>query len=284
MHNGGDFVFSSRLYTYLPTFAFLNLTLICFMKSPLTTALLLSFFLLPVFAFAQVKISEEKANFALFNAFYSYQIPGHDLAERFGHSSMIGGGFLYKFKSNLIAGLEGGFIFSENVKNESQYLKMIGTADGNVISEAGTFAGVFFHQRGFNIGARFGGIIPAFGPNQNSGILLMGGAGMLQHKIRIEVDENNAPQLRDDYKKGYDRLTNGPSISQFIGYVHFDNDRTINFKIGLEFTQAWTQSRRPYDFDRMEPDTQKRFDSLWGIRLGWVLPLYKRAPREYYYF
>jgi hypothetical protein len=247
-------------------------------------SILTTLIILPLLGEAQVKISDEKVGFPLFNAYYSYQIPGQDLAERFGHNSMIGGGFLYKFKSNLIAGVEGGFMFSENVKNEKDYLRLIGTSDGNVISEAGTFAGVFFHQRGFNIGARLGGIIPVFGPNPNSGILLMGGAGMLQHKIRIDVEENKAPQLRDDYKKGYDRLTNGPSISQFIGYVHFDNDRMINFHIGLEFTQAWTQSRRPFDFDRMQPDTQKRFDTLWGIRLGWILPLYKRAPRDYYYF
>jgi hypothetical protein len=238
---------------------------------------------IPSLADAQVKITE-KANFALFNVNYSYQIPGHDLADRFGHNSLVGGGFLYKFKSNLVAGLEGGFMFSENVKNKNDYLQLIGTSDGNVISESGTFAGVFFHQRGFNLNARFGGIIPVFGPNPNSGIMIISSAGMLQHKIRIEVEDNNAPQLRGDYKKGYDRLTNGPSVSQFIGYVYFHNERTINFFVGLEFTQAWTQARRPYDFDRMQADSQKRFDTLWGIRLGWVLPLYKRAPRDYYYF
>ncbi|MBE0663008.1 MAG: hypothetical protein IH597_11140 [Bacteroidales bacterium] len=238
----------------------------------------------PLPGLAQVKISEEKASFPLFNAYYAFQMPGHDLAERFGNNSMIGGGFLYKFKSNLLAGVEGGFLFSENVKNSDEYLKLIASSEGYVISEGGTFAGVFFHQRGFNISARFGGIIPVVGPNPNSGLMLLGGLGILQHKIRIEISENNVPQLRDDYKKGYDRLTNGLSISQFIGYVHFGNNRTVNFHIGLEFTQAWTKSRRPFDFDHMQADTQKRFDSLWGIRLGWVLPLIKRSPQAYYYY
>lgn len=246
----------------------------------------LLFFLLttPYFTDAQVKISEERVGFPLFNAYYAFQLPGHDLADRFGNNTTIGGGFLYKFKSNLLAGIEGGFLYSENIKEEDKYLQLISTSDGYVISEGGTFAGVFFHQRGFNLSARFGGIIPVVGPNPNSGLMLLGGAGFLQHKIRIEVTENNVPQLRDDYKKGYDRLTNGPSISQFIGYVHFDNNRTINFHVGLEFTQAWTKSRRPFDFDRMQPDTQKRFDSLWGIRIGWVLPMIKRSPQAYYYY
>jgi hypothetical protein len=34
----------------------------------------------------------------------------------------------------------------------------------------------------------------------------------------------------------------------------------------------------------MQPDTQKRFDTLWGIRIGWILPLYPRTPKDYYYF
>ncbi len=233
---------------------------------------------------AQVKISEEKAGFPLFHAYYVYQVPGNDLALRFGNNSMIGGGFLYKFKSNLVTGVEGGFIFSENVKDKSSYLDLIATSDGFVISEGGTFAGVFLHQRGFNFNARIGGIIPCIGPNPNSGILLMAGGGILQHKIRFEVPDNNVPQLNSEYRKGYDRLTNGPSISQFIGYVHFGSEKTINFHIGLEFTQAWTQSRRPWDFDRFQADTQKRFDSLWGIRAGWILPLYKRTTKEFYYF
>lgn len=253
------------------------------MKSTVRITIIICCIFLSSVVKAQVKMNE-KAGFPIFNLHYAYQVPGHDLAQRFGNNSMIGGGFLYKFKSNLVAGVEGNFLFSEKVKNEEQYLQLIGTSDGFVISEGGTYAGVFFHQRGFSLNARFGGIIPLVGPNPNSGILILGGAGFLQHKIRIEVEENNAPQLRGDYIKGYDRLTNGPSVSQFIGYVHFDNNRTINFQIGLEFTQAWTSSRRPFDFDRMQPDTQKRFDSLWGLRIGWVLPLIKRAPRDYYYY
>ena len=79
-------------------------------------------------------------------------------------------------------------------------------------------------------------------------------------------------------------LSNGPSISQFIGYVHFGNNKTINFHIGAEFIQAWTKSRRPFDFDRMQADTQKRFDRLWGIRVGWMLPLYKRTAKESYFY
>ncbi len=247
--------------------------------------ILLFLFILPGRpAHSQVNISEEKSAFPLFKAYYAYQFPGHDLAKRFGNSSLIGGGFHYKFRSNILLGVEGGFIFGENIRDRSSYLQMISTGDGEIISEGGTYASVFLHQRGFNLSLRAGGIINLLGPNPNSGLLLMGGVGMLQHKIRIEVENNDAPQLSSAYKKGYDRLTNGPAINQYLGYVHFGNDRTINFHIGLEFTQAWTKARRPWDFDLMQPETGSRFESLWSIRAGWILPLYKRTTRDYYYF
>ncbi len=220
----------------------------------------------------------------MFHAFYSFQLPGHDLAKRFGSNSAIGAGFMYKTKSNLIIGADGAFIFSDNVKNKDQYLENIATSEGFLISGNGTFASIFLQERGFCLSARLGGIFRFLGPNPNSGLMVLMGGGMLQHKIRIEDKENNTPQVFGDYKKGYDRLSNGPSLSQFIGYVHFDNTRVINFYAGFEFIQAWTQSRRPWDFDRMQPDTQKRFDTLWGIKLGWVFPLYQRAPKEYYYY
>jgi hypothetical protein len=33
----------------------------------------------------------------------------------------------------------------------------------------------------------------------------------------------------------------------------------------------------------MGPDNTKRIDLLYGIRLGWIVPLYKQAPQEYYF-
>lgn len=233
---------------------------------------------------AQVDLLNEKQGFPYFHISYSYQVPGHDLAKRFGHNSGISGGFLYKTRSNFAFGIETGFLFSENIKNESQYLQHISTEDGFVISEAGKFGAIFLHQRGFYFGGRIGRIFPIIGPNPNSGLMIMAGAGMLQHQIRFDIEENNVPQLRGDYLRGYDRLTNGPSINQYIGFINFDNNRVINFHAGFEFIQAWTQSRRPYDFDRMQPDRQNRFETIWSIRIGWMVPIYQRTGETHFYF
>ena len=123
-----------------------------------------------------------------------------------------------------------------------------------------------------------------FGVNNNSGLFISGSLGLLQHKIRIENDGNRAPQILNDFKKGYDKLTNGLAVSEFIGYMYIGESQILNFYAGFEFYQAWTQSRRDFDFGTMQVDTQKRLDMLHSFKIGWVIPLYKRLPDKYYYF
>lgn len=109
------------------------------------------------------------------------------------------------------------------------------------------------------------------------------GAGFLEHKIRIDVDKDDVPELSGDYLKGYDRLTNGLALTEFIGYMHCGNNRLINFIFGFELTQAFTQNRRDFNFDQMKKDDNKRLDLLYGIKLGWFFPLYRHAATSYYY-
>jgi len=58
----------------------------------------------------------------------------------------------------------------------------------------------------------------------------------------------------------------------------------VNFYVGFEFNQAFTQSRRSFDYDRMAVDTLKRVDLLSGVRVGWILPFYIfDDPEEIFY-
>jgi len=159
------------------------------------------------------------------------------------------------------------------------------TNNGNIINNAGNFTSYSLQERGYFISGRFGKLFPVFNPNPNSGIVIMGSLGYFQHKIRIEVTDNNAPQLIDDYNKGYDRLAGGFCISEFIGYMYLSNSRLLNFFIGLEFNQAWTKPKRDVNFDTMKPDEiTNRFDILSGIKVGWVVPVFKRVPEKYYFY
>lgn len=234
---------------------------------------------------AQYSANDTNLSIPMFYAAYSYQIPGGDMADRFGNNSTIGGGFRWKTASNWLFDGEFSFIFGSEVKNEDRIMSNLRTETGEIIDMSGNFGFVTTYERGFNISAKLGKVIPVFSPNPNSGILLMGGVGYLQHKIRIQVEDNNVPQLDGDYKKGYDRLTGGPSINQFIGYIYLSDNRLLNFYGGFEFVQGWTKALRDVNFDTMEPDPVKnRFDSFIGIKVGWIVPVFQRLPEKHYYY
>ncbi len=235
-------------------------------------------------AVSQDKKNEDKPETIsmLFPA-YAFQFPGGDLPDRFGTSSAVGPGFMVKSSSNWLFGVDANFIFG-NKLNEDSLLNNLLTSDGYIINEAGEYADIGLFERGFYSSAKIGKVIPIFGSNKNSGLMILFGGGYLQHKIRIEVKDNNAAQLRGDYKKGYDRLTDGFQVNEFVGYMHVGETRMANFFIGIEFVQAWTENRRSMNFDLMRRDDSKRLDMLTGIKVGWIFPLRKSMPKDFYYY
>lgn len=245
--------------------------------------LILILTLLSSTVFSQEKKAEARS-FPMFSAAYSAQIPGGDMADRFGFSSTIGGSFMYKHKSNLFFETSGSFLFGSALKEEAEgILDGIKDSDGQILNEYGEFAKVVLSERGFFAGGRLGYIVPVLKDNPNSGIMISAGGGILQHKIRIDNDGNNAPQILNDYKKGYDKLTNGFALTEFVGFVYFGDQHIFNFYAGFEFYQGFTQSRRSYDFNLMGPDLKKRKDLLSGFKIGWIIPIYERKPDPFYY-
>lgn len=219
-----------------------------------------------------------------FSIDYSFQMPGGDLADRFGNNSMIGSTFQLKLKSGFTLGFKGGFFFGAKVK-EPDMFKHIVPSEGYFINTYGNQAMVMISERGIHLAIEGGKIFPLSAKNPDSGILLRGSLGLLQHKIRIDNDGNNVPYIIDEYSKGYDRLTNGLCVSEFLGYIYYGESMIANFYAGIEFYQAWTQSRRSYNFDDLGPDTQQRKDFLYSVRIGWIIPLYKRInPDKYFYY
>lgn len=213
---------------------------------------------------------------------YAYQIPGADMAERFGPNSAIGLAFHIKTKKNFYYGVEGTFMFGNEVTQPGLISNLL-TSDGEVISNLGEISEIIIMQRGFMVTANAGKLFPVGKGNPNSGILLKGGIGFMQHKIRLENQVHDITQLEDEYLKGYDRLTNGLALSQFAGYYYMSNNRFANFYVGLEAYQGFTRGRRDWNFDTQDRDDEARFDMLLGARVGWVIHIYKRTGRDFYY-
>jgi hypothetical protein len=245
---------------------------------------LLTLMLMPGYTSAQVNVRDSALQVSMIYPTYSFSMPAGDMADRYGFSHQIGAGYMFKGQKGWSISFEANLIFRDGIKDPASILSNIMTEDGFIIDQGGVFANVMLSERGFTAWAKVGKLIQLQGQNPNSGLLLQFGGGMLQHRIRIDIPTNSVPQLTGDYKKGYDHLCNGPAISQFIGYQHLGNTRKINFFAGLEFTEAFTQSRRSYYFNDMKKPDEKRFDMLNSIKIGWYLPFYKKTREKFYYY
>ena len=176
---------------------------------------------------------------------YAPQFPSGDMVKRFGFNSNLGFHVDVKTKKSFLFGIEGNFIFGNKVKED--VLSILRTSDSAIIDQNGNYAVVLTLERGLIINGYAGFLWTKFSPNPNSGILFKVGMGFMQHKIRIEHNKNSLPALEGELVKGYDRLTNGLNISQFIGYQLLSNSKLINFFAGFEFVQGFTQSRRDWN-------------------------------------
>jgi hypothetical protein len=233
---------------------------------------------------AQSLIKDSVMNAFLIEFHYGYYFSEGDMVQRYGGCSAVGPGAKFKIKKNFIIGAEAHFLFGGNVK-EPNLLNEITTKEyGYLIGSTGIFENYTLSERGFLIKGEVGKIIAFKKPNVNSGIYVALGLGALQHKIKIDVDEGAVPYLNEEYQKGYDRLTNGFAISQFLGYRFFGHYKLLNFFAGVEIVEAFTQNRRAWNFDTNSSETGTRTDIMFGFKAGLVIPVYRKQTEKYYYY
>jgi hypothetical protein len=244
---------------------------------------------LPLALFAQRKskgndtmVQDSAVGTFLFRASYTAQIPLADYAKRFGFTNHVGASLGYKTRSNWIFTVGGYFIFGTKVQGKDTLLGDLINSSNLIIANTGEQAFVDISQQGYQLEVQVGKIFPWAAPNPNSGFMFMLGGGFMEHWIRYKAEGNNVPQLLGDYKKGYDRLTNGIILQEFIGYHYQGSTRLLNFYGGFEFTQGFTGNRRSYDIPTRSVINDKYIDILIGFRIGWMMPFYKRNQNEYY--
>lgn len=235
--------------------------------------------ILPVLAFGQLDSARTVPLVCVHGAGH---LPFGDLSRRFGPDLAAGGAFLMKLKSNWVFGLEGNYLFGQNIKED--VLVQLKNKDGFVVDNEGYPADLRLTQRGFVTHLVIGRVLPFLSANKNSGFLIWAGAGIMEHRIKLYDAQQRIAAVRGDLVKGYDRLTFGLSFTQFIGYLFLSEYRYVNFYAGIEITEGITSSVRKYNYDTGKPDTQKRFDGLCGLRFGWILPLYRKKPDDFYYY
>lgn len=207
-----------------------------------------------------------------------------DLAERYGFLNHVGALAGYKTSKNWFWGLDGNFIFGNKVRMTGIFNGLVDSY-GNITDENGDIGKVYTMMRGFNINLAVGKVVPVFKANRNSGLFFHAGAGYLQHKMRIETQDQVIPSIELKYRKGYDRFSSGINIHQFAGYAFLSDKGFINFYGGFYAQQGFTRNRREIFFDQPEVPVDKsiRTDIQVGLKVGWFIPIYKRQPKEYYF-
>jgi hypothetical protein len=251
---------------------------------PLFFALLLG---LPQYLFAQTPAPKPAATtpkiLPAWNVEVGYgaHLAAGDLANRFGAANYLHGGVHYKTSSLWFYGIDGGYFFGQELKEDP--LSILRTPDGNILGKDREYAFVSMDERGFLLGAMVGKIIPLSQKRPEGGLRVSLTAGYMQHSIRIQDDNQQVPALVDNYKIGYDRLTAGFQLTEFVGYQLVDKKGFINFFGGIESTQGFTKSQRKWQTDLRAEDTRNRLDILLTARVGITLVIRKRKPNEIYY-
>lgn len=217
----------------------------------------------------------------------SADVPMADMAKRFGFDYRLGPAITYKTRSNWIFGAKFDFLLGNKIKEDSFMInikdKYTGEFNGKVvqfINVSGYRTGVPVYERGYLVGLSVGRIFNFNHNRPDNGLTAITTAGFIQHKINIFNRDKDVAELWGDYLKGYDRLTNGWFLEQYLGYSFFSRNGLLNFNLGLDYMIAFTQGRRDYQFDLMRPDNAKRIDMLLGVRGGWLLPIFRKKSDD----
>lgn len=234
-----------------------------------------------VFSFYTKDSSRKKAlavfqNASLINIDYGLSAPFLDLAKRYGRINGIGIGYGYKFNRNFFINASGSLLFSNKVRENGILDSIIGPSN-ELIDAQGNFAVLRLYQRGYMWHVNFGKIFPINKSEMNSGLMVTGGIGFIQHKIKFQFSRTIMPQLENNYYKGYDRLSNGIMFRQFTGYQRIDPNGMLNFYAGIESILAFTKSQREINFDTRTKDLSTKKDLLIGMKFGIIIPIKGRV-------
>jgi hypothetical protein len=235
-------------------------------------------------SFAQRNLKDSTISSPWAGVQYGANWTSGDLAKRYGFLNHIGGLAGYKTNKNWFWGVEGNFIFGNQIRLTNLFDHLVDSF-GNITDQNGDIGKVMLYARGFNVNLSVGKVIPVFRDNQNSGIFIHAGSGFLLHKLRVETQDHVIPTLELEYRKGYDRLATGINTHQFLGYAFLSDRGSLNFYTGFYAMQGFCRDRRTIYFDQPEipVDQSLRLDMTYGLKLGWFIPIYKRKPKDFYF-
>jgi hypothetical protein len=194
---------------------------------------------------------------------YGGQLPALDFKNRFGTSLRPAAVLSYQLPRKLNVWSATGFFQFGTLVKEDVFSNLL-TPDGYLIGNDKNPAAIQLRQRAWFIGFGKGWRFKERSNFLNRFLIDVHG-GFFQHKIRIQEDPARlVPQINGEYKKGYDRLSNGTGININMSYNPTANPTFTRFVVGLDLFAAHTINRRPVNFNTGFPDKS----SFWVLQPG----------------
>jgi len=148
---------------------------------------------------------------------------------------------------------------------------------------ANTYGGSFVTGGGVEFGnskGRLGGYRYQLHEN-GIGLRVLAGPSYTSHFIRIQDDANQTTNnLRDEYKRGYDRRAGGFGAYGEFGFQYADPDGTFQLYTVMTGSFASTSALNSTQFDLMDVGPVDGNDFSIGGRLGLILNLFRSTSNE----
>lgn len=214
---------------------------------------------------------------------FGFASPSADLATRFGNHTIAGTGlYWYNAPLNLRYGVSFDYLFGIKVNEDP--ISNLRNENGVFLGLDNNYATVLLRMRGILLDAVVTKTFPILKNNRSTGIEIGIGAGIMQHKIRIQPESNNIPLFTNETVRGYDRNTIGPSIKQIVGFHWRAIKSNANMSLLLEVTEGFTSPTNPVDFNTGNINNDSRLDIDMAVKLAYYLPLKRKVPVEEIYY
>ena len=84
---------------------------------------------------------------------------------------------------------------------------------------------------------------------------------------------------------GYDKLTNGYSGKFNVAYKYYDQNGRFQINTNLNYLFAYTKNQRTYDYNNeLYYPKERKWDNLFGISIGIIIPVNRKNNEEFHYF
>ncbi|GLR18387.1 hypothetical protein GCM10007940_30030 [Portibacter lacus] len=214
-------------------------------------------------------------NFNLQTSFL-IEIPGADLADRYGANNKFEFKLEYASPSLLAYYIKAGLRINQNVRED--VLASLRTSDGFLIGVNGFYADVFGRQRGYDIGIGIDKLISIKKQYLRIGL----GTSYITHFVKLVDDSQSIPQIIGDSGHYFDRFTSGFGLEENIQYQYNYNNNRAGFIFGFQFGQFFTKEHRYKLLPTGTPE--RRIDLFFGIKATYLMPIYTFEKGQTIYY